>query len=285
MDSMLDKDSEGSGNYGGAQGVRKRADVVNRELLHWIDVGGAHPFFAFLNYFDVHYPYGGPPTYPKPAWDHGGRMNEDEYDAAVKYADDALGRLMQALEQRGLSNHTLVIITSDHGESLGQHGLTYHGQALYRELIHVPLLIWYPGHVPAGVKLPTPVTIAAIPATIMDLLDAATQSMFPSPSLSALWRTGGGPEWPNVLSELARNDIADKEDRIAGKVVPTATTGSMKSLVTPQWQLITHETMGDQLYDWALDPAESNNLIHAPEGQATAIGLKTEMEDVMRPRK
>jgi arylsulfatase A-like enzyme len=284
MDSMLDKDSEGSGNYGGAQGVRKRADVVNRELLHWIDVGGAHPFFAFLNYFDVHYPYGGPPTYPKPPWDHGGRMNEDEYDAAVKYADDALGRLMQALEQRGLSNHTLVIITSDHGESLGQHGLTYHGQALYRELIHVPLLIWYPGHVPAGVKLPTPVTIAAIPATIMDLLGAATQSMFPSPSLSALWQAGGGTDWQDVLSELARNDIADKEDKVAAKVVPTATTGSMKSLVTPQWQLITHENMGDQLYDWALDPAESNNLIHAPEGQATSIRLKTEMGDVMRPR-
>ena len=120
MNSLLDKDSEGSGDYGGAQGVRKRADVVNREMLRWLDRSkndraGAHPFFAFLNYFDVHYPYGGPPTYPKPAWDHGGRI--DEYDASVKYADDALGRLMQGLEQRGLSQTTLVILTSDHGES------------------------------------------------------------------------------------------------------------------------------------------------------------------------
>ncbi len=110
MNSMLDKDSEGSGNYGGAQGVRKRADVVNRELLQWIDRrendrGEAHPFFAFLNYFDVHYPYGGPPTYPKPEWDHGGRI--DEYDASVRYADDALGRLLQALDQRGLSRQIL----------------------------------------------------------------------------------------------------------------------------------------------------------------------------------
>ncbi len=289
MNSMLDKDSEGSGNYGGAQGVRKRADVVNRELLQWIDRGEnsrgkTHPFFAFLNYFDVHYPYGGPPTYPRPQWDHGGRI--DEYDASVKYADDAIGRLLQALDQRGLTKNTLVIVTSDHGESLGQHGLTYHGQALYRELIHVPLVMWYQGHLPAGVKVQTPVTNAAIPATVLDILGAGTQqNAFPSSSLSALWQTGSGTNWSDPLSELARNDIADKEDRAAAKIVPTATTGSMKSLVTPQWQFITHESMGDQLYDWARDPAESNNLIHLPEGQTTAAGLKSHLEDVMRPVK
>ena len=271
MNSMLDKDSEGSGNYGGAQGVRKRADVVNRELLQWIDRGEndrgkTRPFFAFLNYFDVHYPYGGPPTYPRPEWDHGGRI--DEYDASVKYADDALGRLMQALDQRGLSTNTLVIVTSDHGESLGQHGLTYHGQALYRELIHVPLVIFYPGHVPAGVKVQTPVTNAAVPATILDILGArARHDAFPCSSLSALWQTGGGSDWPDPLSELARNDIADKEDRAVAKIVPTATTGSMKSLVTPQWQFITHETMGDQLYDWGLIPQSPTILFTRRKGR------------------
>ena len=56
----------------------------------------------------------------------------------------------------------------------------------------------------------------------------------------------------------------------------------MKSLVTPQWQFITHETMGDQLYDWVLDPAESNNLDPPPEGQATAGNLKSRMDDVMK---
>jgi arylsulfatase A-like enzyme len=299
MNSMLDKDSEGSGNYGGAQGVRKRADVVNQEVLRWTDQGTIdqgmieqrsserRPFFAFLNYFDVHYPYGGPPTYPKPDWDRGGRI--DEYDASVKYADDAIGRLMQEFDRRGLLKNTLVIITSDHGESLGQHGLTYHGQALYRELIHVPLLIWYPDHVPAKMKLATPVSNAAIASTIMDLVGARTGArtpdIFPAPSLSALWQPGGGLNWPDPLAELARNDIADKEDKAAGKIVPTASTGSMKSLITPQWQLITHESMGDQLYDWEQDPTESTNLVHAQEGQSTAANLKSRMENVMSPRK
>ena len=59
----------------------------------------------------------------------------------------------------------------------------------------------------------------------------------------------------------------------------------MKSLVTPQWQLITHETMGDQLYDWVLDPAESFNVTHPLEGQVTIEGLKAHMADVMKPRK
>jgi len=68
MDSMLDKDSEGSGNYGGAQGVRKRAAVVNQEVSQWIDRDRTRPFLAFLNYFDLHYPYGVPPNHPRPAW-------------------------------------------------------------------------------------------------------------------------------------------------------------------------------------------------------------------------
>jgi arylsulfatase A-like enzyme len=192
---------------------------------------------------------------------------------------------MEELSRRGLENNTLVVITSDHGESLGQHHLRTHGKALYWELIHVPLVIWYPGHIPAGVTVTTPMTNAAIPATIMDLLGAGAQSPFPPPSLRALWQTGGLPHWPDPLSELAHNAISDKEDQIARTLVPTASTGAMKSLVTPQWQLITHETRGDQLYDWVLDPAESNNFVHTPEGQATTDNLKSRLADMMKPRK
>jgi hypothetical protein len=126
------------------------------------------------------------------------------------------------------------------------------------------------------------VTNAAIPATIMDLLGPGAQSPLPPASLSALWQTGGAAGWPDPLSELAHNAISDKEDQLAKTLVPTASTGAMKSLVTPQWQLITHEIMGDQLYDWGLDPAELNNMIHAPAGPATISNMKSRMDDVMR---
>ena len=149
--SLLDQDAEGSGSYGGAFGVRKRADVVNQEVLDWIDRDRQRPFFAFLNYFDVHDPYGGPRAYPKPSWPQ--KNDADAYDDGVKYVDDFIGRLMEELGRRGLAQNTLVIITSDHGEALGQHHLRTHGKALYWEQIHVPLAIWYPGHVPAGITV------------------------------------------------------------------------------------------------------------------------------------
>ncbi len=278
--SLLDQDAEGSGSYGGAFGVRKRADVVNKEVEEWIDRDRQRPFFAFLNYFDVHDPYGAPRSYPKPSWPQ--QSDVDAYDNGAKYVDDYIGRLMDEMGRRGLANDMLVVITSDHGEALGQHHLKTHGKALYWEQIHVPLVIWYSGHVPAGVTVTTPVTNAAIPATITDILGAGAQSPFPPSSLSALWQTGGVPNWPDPLSELARNAISDKEDQAARALVPTASSGSMKSLVTAQWQLITHETMGDQLYDWVRDPAESNDFVRTPEGNATAKGLRSRMADVMR---
>jgi arylsulfatase A-like enzyme len=276
--SLLDQDAEGSGSYGGAFGVRKRADVVNQEVVDWIDRDRQRPFFAFLNYFDVHDPYGGTRGYPKPSWPQ--QTDVDAYDNGVKYVDDYIGQLMAELGRRGLANNSLVIITSDHGEALGQHHLRTHGKALYWEQIHVPLVVWYPGHVPAGITVAAPVSNAAIPSTIMGFLGA--QRTFPPSSLSALWQTGGVPNWPDPLSELAHNAISDKEDRAARTLVPTSSTGAMKSLVTTQWQLITHETMGDQLYDWVVDPAESNNLTPTPEGQATAGDLKSRMAEVMK---
>jgi arylsulfatase A-like enzyme len=281
--SLLDQDAEGSGSYGGAFGVRKRADVVNHEVLEWLDRDRQRPFFAFLNYFDVHDPYGGPRTYPKPSWPQ--QNDVDAYDDGVKYVDDSIGKLVEELGQRGFANNTLVVITSDHGESLGQHHLKTHGKALYWELIHVPLLIWYPGQVPPGITITTPVTNAAIPSTIMDLLGGEKHNAFPSSSLSALWQTGGVPSWPDPLSELAHNAISDKEDQAARVLVPTASTGAMKSLVTTRWHFITHETMGDQLYDWVLDPAESNDSLRTPEGQATVGDLKARLAEVMKQKR
>src|SRR5947207_4744568 len=187
FDAWLDKDTEGSGDYGGAYAKRKRADEVNQELVHWIQRDRRRPFFAFLNYLDVHYAYGGPYGYPKPEWDHGTPI--DEYDAGVKYVDDYIGRLLRELELQGGAENTIVIITSDHGESLVEHGITYHGISLYWNMIHVPLIIAYPGHLPAGLRVATPVSNAAIPATVMSLLGGHGQTVFPYTALNVIWNS------------------------------------------------------------------------------------------------
>jgi arylsulfatase A-like enzyme len=282
LESWLDKDSEGSGDFGGAYGVRKRADAVNQELLQWIDRDRQHPFFAFLNYLDAHYSYGGPRGYPKPDWDRGTTI--DEYDAGLKYVDDYVGRLLRELERRGARN-TIVIITSDHGESLGAHGLSYHGAALYRELIQVPLIISYPPKIPRGLRVAVPVTITSIPATIMDLLADGEAGSFPGSSLSALWQSSKQQaNWPYPVSELAQTDTIVPADRVVEGKIPIATNGWMRSLVTPRWHLITHEKFGHQLYDWAHDLKESNNLIDSPQGRATALRLASQFDAQAKTR-
>jgi len=270
--SLLDRDTEGWQNNGGARGVRKRASVVNDELLRWIDSGPGRdrPFLAFLNYMDAHDPYGIPADYPKPSWDH--RSDTDNYDAGISYADHYIGLLMESLRQRGLSGNTLVVITSDHGESLGEHGLHYHASALYWELIHVPLVIWFPGHVPAGMRIATPVTNAAIPSTITDLL--AMERFFPGPTLTGLWKQPeSASRCPHPLAELVENNINPQK-----ATVPVAADGPMQSLVTADWQLIVQQRFGEQLYDWKTDPGETNNLVATPEGRAEADKLRLELK-------
>ncbi len=242
---------------------------------------GRRPFFAFLNYIDVHNPYGAPKNSPKPGWDSG--SNVDQYDTGVNYVDDNIGQLMRELERRGLANNTIVIITSDHGESLGDHGLTYHGAALYWELIHVPLIVWYPGHVPAGLRVSQPVTNAAIPATVMDLL-SSSRPTFPGPPLTAFWKNRElTAHWPDPLSELPQTEIITPEDR-AAKGIPIATNGSMQSLVTSGWHLIVHEKAGKQLYDWVHDPSESMDRMGAPENQTIVVSLSSELESRTKSR-
>lgn len=280
LSAWLDKDSEGSGDYGGIYGIRKRADKVNRESLRWVARDRQHPFFAFLNYLDVHFGYGGPVGYPKPAWDKGTTI--DEYDAGVKYTDDSIGQLLHGLDSMGVLKNTIVVITSDHGESLGDHGLSFHGAALYWELVHVPLIVSYPhqsypnqsfpGHVPQGVRVQQPIANAAIANTVLSLA-GAKENPFPGPSLAALWGPSAPENSPNVASELPQTNTIVAADRAMQGKIPIATDGWMTSVISPQWQLIRHEKLGDQIYNWKADPGELTDLANTPQGRAAIAAL------------
>ncbi len=287
--ALLDRDTEGWESHRGPMGIRKRADVVNAETLRWISADTHRPFFAFLNYMDVHSPYGVPEAYhPQPAW--GSASDVDRYDAGVQYADAAIGRLLRGLADQAVLQNTLVIVTSDHGESLGQHGLTYHASTLLWELVHVPLIFWLPGTVPVGVRPAVPVSNVAIAGTVLgllekDLLGKTGTKEFPLPSLAALWGREPPVTWPEPISELARNDIMADEDKRAAQQVPTALDGSMKALVAGRWHLIVHETRGSQLYDWHADRAESLDLARTAEGQAAQLALRQDLNEALHPRR
>ena len=258
---------------------RKRAPTVNSELLAWLDQRDPHrPFFAFLNYLDVHDPYGAPQSYPSAPW--GDATPLDRYDRGIRYADDFIGKLDEALSRRGLTQNTILIVTSDHGEALGEHGLQHHGASLYLDLVHVPLLIRYPGHIPGGARVNAMAGNIAIPATVMDMLGDRGDPQFPGPTLQAMWASHAPAQSPAVISEVMQTDTLSPADRQAP--ISSSLTGWMESVMNSRWHLILHQDGTVQIYDWQDDAAELNNRFTTPEGRAAASDLMRQM-DAARP--
>ena len=186
---------------------RRTAPEISRAFLRWLDRDPARPFFGFLNYYDAHRPYFPPGEWPNRFRTPGVEQNPryrredgaepkpapariqgaiDAYDNAIGYLDSELGKLLAQLEQRGVLERTIVIITSDHGEEFFEHGLWDHGNSLYHPSVHVPLLVIAPGLAPAGVTVSQPVSIRSLPATVADLL-RWSESPFPGASLAGAW--------------------------------------------------------------------------------------------------
>jgi arylsulfatase A-like enzyme len=251
---------------------RRRAADINRSLLRWIDRDPGRPFFAFLNYMDTHDPYLPPRPYRtrfSKLANPGGLLNErvrrevplgseqqqgeiDAYDGAVAYVDDQIGMLVQGLRHRGLADRTLLVITADHGESLGERGLFLHANGLSPQELHVPLIFVQPGRLPSAARVARPVTNAALPASVMDLV-GGDPSVFRARSLRPLWENPGGqPNWPDPIAEIARIPWALPK--------APARRGWMKAMVTPRWYYVLHQESGAELYDRETDPGQRVNL-------------------------
>jgi arylsulfatase A-like enzyme len=254
-------------NYEGVP-TRRLASDINASVIDWVDAGNK-PFFLFINYFDAHDPYTPPEPYRSLyGQTQGGLVNGfveryhpdltdeqlqseiDAYDGSINYVDDQIQALFADLESRGLLENTIVIVTADHGESLGEHGLLQHSASLYRQEIHVPLIVWGAG-VPAGVVIDTPVSTTGLPSTILELI-GANDGTFSSPPLTALFGGSVPPGWAAPISEVAQFEGAAEQN-------PT-TYGEMKSVTGAELQYIVHEEFGEVLYNWRDDPQEINDL-------------------------
>ena len=115
-------------------------------------------------------------------------MARDAYDSCIAYLDEQLGVLFDELQRRDLLDDTLVVITSDHGEGLGEHDLFDHGESLYSTELDVPLLILLPRKSRTARVVPQVVSLRDLPATIVDLVGQGAGSPFPGHSLADLWR-------------------------------------------------------------------------------------------------
>ncbi|MBI4761652.1 MAG: sulfatase-like hydrolase/transferase [Chloroflexota bacterium] len=253
---------------------RRWAPSINQSALDWIGQDAEKPFFVFINYYDVHAPYVSPErarfsTLENP----GGLVNTDwtttdiynpktpeqaqgeidAYDGGIYYTDQQIKRLMDEMQRRGWLENTIVVITSDHGELFGEHGLWEHHNSLYRPVIYVPLIIWYPKAVPQNLRIETAVSNAALPATMLDLLGEPAQDLFPGPSLAELWRDpSSAARFPDPIAEMAESPWVNP-NHLSFK-------GDMVSVISEDWQYIEHEFNGVELYNLKDDPDQLNNL-------------------------
>ncbi len=147
-------------------------------------------FFAFLHLYEPHAPWTPPPAY---------RDLASPYDGDVAYADELLGRFVDGLAAQGLAEKVVLAVTSDHGEGLGDHGEQEHGIFLYREAVHVPLVVRLPDGAGAGRRVAGPIAQVDIPATLLDLAGLPAEGMDGQPLREAM-RTGRAPE-RSVYSE------------------------------------------------------------------------------------
>ncbi len=277
------------GNH--SQLVRRTAEAVSREFLDWKPPAG-HPFFAFINYINAHAPYethapfdrmfsqASPRYWLLQGWRRGYTRPElqefrDAYDAAIAWTDHQIGQVLAELERRGVLDNTIVIIASDHGEHIGEHGIMSHANSLYLPLLQVPLVIRFPARAPAGVHVSEPVALHDLAATVLDLTGGSRSVALPGRSLATLWSgqpVAGAAGEPGILSELAYNTFANARDPIH--------RGPMRSLIRGSLHYIRNGDGVEQLFDWVRDPDEVIDLADSASSSEAVARMRRLTSDL-----
>jgi arylsulfatase A-like enzyme len=278
--------------YLGLQDVPGRSDAVRieNEFLSWLD-RDTRPFFAFLNVFDAHAPYRPPAPYDTafgpllPGRDpilvelrrfspRELQAEIDAYDGSIAYLDHRLSLLLRELETRGLLDNTLVILTADHGEEFGEHGVFTHGHSLNDRVLHVPMLIRLPARLPRNLRIGEWVSIRDIPATILDVTE--TSGAMPGRSLARFWSsTGTKPPEPLVVA-VNRAPGNPPEYSVA--------RGDMRGLLMDPWKLVIDGDRQSHLFDLRRDPDERRDLAGTPEFAQKRAELEGLLERMAAPR-
>jgi len=245
------------------------------EVRSWL-AGGVHaPVFLFLHMWDVHYDYVPPPEYVErfdPGYDgpvDGRGVAVDEsiaagmdprdrahlvacYDGEIRFTDDILERIFEELRGAGLLEDAVVVVTADHGEEFFEHGGKAHQRTLFDEVLRVPLIVWGPTRVPAGLECEEQVSLIDLMPTLARLggvdEELAVQGRDLGPFLA-----GGELAPREALAELSVNDEALFARRTRGE------------------KLIVDERAGTSVgFDLLRDPAEQNPL---PASTTTPLDL------------
>ena len=247
----------------------RTAAEVNKSVFAWLERTRSDQFFLMVHYFDPHLPYAPPAPYDE--------RFENPYDGEIAYTDEHVGGLLRKLEELGLKENSLIVLTGDHGESLGTHNEVTHGEFVYDTTVLIPLMLYHHKRIPAGRRVDTMVGSVDIMPTVLDFLDIPdsphTQGTSLLPALD-----GKLQETPILLEAT----LHYYESENLGHD-PLMITG----LRTSEWKLV-HATVerGDksgwtgELYNIAKEPDELHDV--KEENRDTFMRLVNEMHSMIR---
>jgi choline-sulfatase len=219
-----------------ALNMEKRADQIHTEFASWQStVARSKPYFSWIHLYDPHFPYDPPEPFSR-------EFQDRPYDGEVAYTDQVLSKIIKLLRP-----NTLLIVTSDHGESLGDHGENAHSFFIYDSTLHIPLLMRWTGKLPAGHEIKFQTRLVDLFPTILDLLNIPATTKTAGVSLKPWLSTSNPPPAPDLFSycETFTPWLHFGWSRLQG-----LRSGKWKYIEAPQ----------PELYDLHRDPKELRNL-------------------------
>ena len=220
------------------EAIDGRADVTTEAAIAWVEQYKSDPFFLWVHYVDPSPPY----TPPHPFDDvedagcgeacpdgsmktiheieDGAQLSAAQinhlvalYDGEIAFTDQQIGRLLTRLDQVGLDSNTMIVLTSDYGQSFAEHGAWFGGTSLYNATARVPIIINYPGHLRGQSVVRAPAMSIDLAPTIMDTVGAGVPDRFEGQSLLPLMLGHSGGEDRLAYSELADRSVVAVADR------------------------------------------------------------------------
>ncbi len=222
----------------GSLDLKRPAPEVLESAEHWLEQNSGQPFFLFVHLFDLHQPYEAPASY-RP------RAPGSEYDQELAFVDDALGNFFDFLAHRGLNRRALVVLFSDHGESLGDHGENTHGYFIYRSTLHVPLIFHWPEARDYSSRVEAPASLIDVAPTVLSVLGFQAPATFCGHSLLDLAKESDSPP-RDVYSESSY-----AHDKFGWATLRSLRRGDYQYIDAPH----------PELYDLKNDPAERHNFL------------------------
>ena len=241
--------------------AERKGGQTSRIAIDWLEKHKNEKFFLFLHYYDPHDDYVPPEPFAS-------EFADNLYAGEIAYADHCIGQVLEKLKELKLDKSTLIIITSDHGEMLGEHGEDTHMYFIYQGAVKVPLIFKVPGRQKHKVINKTVGLIDIVP-TVCGLLKIPSPPQIQGEDLSAFF----GKSNPKL-----RQRYLYSESLYATRYG----VNSLLGVVTDGWKYI--QTTRPELYDLAKDPAERTNLIDQQPQRARILQdkLKQILEQTVR---